>query len=275
MPGAREARLVASRALQCQHRQSLLHNTHLSARITALSRTGLPSATTIARRPISYTSPRRQNDRTDKTRSSTKDLIDEALGFAEPQSQTQSTTQSRTERAPSTQGSDENSRPLYTPPSESGSSVDDILIESSQGPMLSRYSAGWPERKGDHLQMGSLLGPGSPGGMGILDSLDVNRRTSVTSEMKLPLPLPMRLGPNVGRTVKVNVARNMDVARAFRQLEINCRVNQVKQDAARQRFHERPGLKRKRVRSERWRRTFKEGFKGMIALVKKMKKQGW
>lgn len=118
--------------------------------------------------------------------------------------------------------------------------------------------------------MGRLLDPDP-----VSDRLDPMRNTSMPRQPQLPLPLPVRLGPSLGRTVKVSQQKNIDVSRAFRQLEIMCRKNQVKQDFQRQRFHERPGLKRKRVRSERWRRTFKEGFKGMIALVKKMKQQGW
>ena len=120
------------------------------------------------------------------------------------------------------------------------------------------------------MEMGSLLDP-----MGVSDKLDPMRNTSIAPQQSQPLPLPVRLGPTLGRTVKVNPGRNIDVGRAFRQLEILCRKNAVRADFQRQRFHERGGLKRKRVRSERWRRTFMEGFKGMIALVKKMKKQGW
>ncbi|KAK4499566.1 hypothetical protein PRZ48_010083 [Zasmidium cellare] len=86
---------------------------------------------------------------------------------------------------------------------------------------------------------------------------------------------PVKLGPTVGRTVNVNPARGMDVGRAFRQLEILCARNHVRKDVMRQRFHERPGLKRKRLKSERWRRNFKENFKGTVALVQKMRKQGW
>lgn len=85
----------------------------------------------------------------------------------------------------------------------------------------------------------------------------------------------MRLGPTVGRTVNVNTARGMDVGRAFRQLEMLCARNNVRKDSMRQRFHERPGLKRKRLKSERWRRNFKANFKGVVALVQKMRKQGW
>ncbi|KAK0261988.1 hypothetical protein B0A54_14826 [Friedmanniomyces endolithicus] len=87
--------------------------------------------------------------------------------------------------------------------------------------------------------------------------------------------LPMKLNPSVGRTITVDAARGMDVGRAFRTLEMQCNRNSVKRDFMRQRYHERAGLKRKRLRGERWRRRFKENFKGVVGLVKKMTAQGW
>ncbi|KAK0248959.1 hypothetical protein LTR91_015402 [Friedmanniomyces endolithicus] len=87
--------------------------------------------------------------------------------------------------------------------------------------------------------------------------------------------LPMKLNPSVGRTITVDSARGMDVGRAFRTLEMQCNRNSVKRDFMRQRYHERAGLKRKRLRGERWRRRFKENFKGVVGLVKKMTAQGW
>lgn len=51
--------------------------------------------------------------------------------------------------------------------------------------------------------------------------------------------------------------------------------NSVRKDAQRQRFHERPGLRRKRLKSERWRKRFKEAFKGTVAKVVALKRQGW
>lgn len=88
-------------------------------------------------------------------------------------------------------------------------------------------------------------------------------------------PLPFKLGPSVGRMVTVDPVRNMDVGRAFRQLEIVCNRNRVRSDFTKQRFHERPGLKRKRLKSSRWRLKFKEGFRGIVKKVMLMKKQGW
>ena len=50
--------------------------------------------------------------------------------------------------------------------------------------------------------------------------------------------------------------------------------NKVKSDAHRQKFHERKGLKKKRLRSERFRKRFKEGFKKMVGVVLDMRRQG-
>ncbi|WPG99878.1 Hypothetical protein R9X50_00269800 [Acrodontium crateriforme] len=94
----------------------------------------------------------------------------------------------------------------------------------------------------------------------------------------LPLedkPFTIKLGPTVGRTVNVDTKRGTDVASAFRQLDIQCNQNRVRADFNRQRFHERPGLKRKRLRRERWRRRFQQGFNEVVQRVQKMRTQGW
>lgn len=90
-----------------------------------------------------------------------------------------------------------------------------------------------------------------------------------------PSAAPMRLNSSLGRTITVNPERGMDVGRAFRALEMRCSQNQVRRQYVLQRFHERPGLKRKRLKSERWRRRFKENFRETVKMVQKMRKQGW
>ncbi|KAL8710622.1 MAG: hypothetical protein Q9220_004846 [cf. Caloplaca sp. 1 TL-2023] len=57
--------------------------------------------------------------------------------------------------------------------------------------------------------------------------------------------------PSIGRTVEVMPERGFDLGRAIRSLEINCAVNNVKGDSISQKFHERPGMKRKRLKSVR------------------------
>jgi hypothetical protein len=97
----------------------------------------------------------------------------------------------------------------------------------------------------------------------------------IKKEIMPPPPprTPMRLTPTTGRTV--HITQMTDLARSFGMLEASCRRNRIKQTFNYQRFHERPGLKRKRLKSERWRRRFMLGFKATVKRVKQMKKQGW
>ena len=85
----------------------------------------------------------------------------------------------------------------------------------------------------------------------------------------------IRSRPTVGRTIEVNPQKGEDFGRALRGLSILCAVNRIKQDKQRQRFHERPGLKRKRLKGERWRRLFKQSFTAAISRVREMKRKGW
>ena len=85
----------------------------------------------------------------------------------------------------------------------------------------------------------------------------------------------VRSRPTVGRTIEVVPDRGIDVGRALRNLEVACAVNRVRQDLSRQRFHERPGMKRKRLKSERWRKMFKESFKATVMRVREMRRKGW
>ncbi|KAI0484833.1 hypothetical protein GGR56DRAFT_46242 [Xylariaceae sp. FL0804] len=88
------------------------------------------------------------------------------------------------------------------------------------------------------------------------------------------IPKPtLRLVPRTGRTV--HIGRNIDVARAFKIQQMQVAVNKVRQDVQKQKFHERPGLKKKRLRSERWKVRFKTGFKAAVARVRELSRQGW
>jgi small subunit ribosomal protein MRP21 len=98
---------------------------------------------------------------------------------------------------------------------------------------------------------------------------DINREIS-----SAPAPRPaMRLNPTTGRTVHIQGA--MDLSRGMRLLELSCSKNKVRSDFTKQRFHERPGLRRKRLKSQRWRKRFQEGFKATVTRVKQLKTQGW
>lgn len=102
---------------------------------------------------------------------------------------------------------------------------------------------------------------------------EVMRGLSSAFSAPTPPKPALRLNAKTGRTV--SVAGGIDLGRGFRMLEQSCARNKVRSDFTRQRFHERGGLKRKRLRRERWRRRFMEGFKATVSRVKEMKRQGW
>lgn len=96
----------------------------------------------------------------------------------------------------------------------------------------------------------------------------------ITSQIQAPAPKQkIRLSPATGRTVEIG--GYVDIGRGFRMLEQSCARNKVRKDAQLQRFHERGGLKRKRLRKERWRRKFMEGFQATITRVNEIRMQGW
>lgn len=116
---------------------------------------------------------------------------------------------------------------------------------------------------------------------GIIDVLsDMNLTPSSEDLVNMPSmfqeranDIKYRLRPSVGRTVHLD--SNVDLARGLGMLNSRVRINKIAQDVAKQRFHERPGLKRKRLRSERWRARFKDGFKATCSRVQDLARQGW
>lgn len=104
-----------------------------------------------------------------------------------------------------------------------------------------------------------------------------------TQKFPLPLSLVMKpravrtikSSPSVGRTVEVNRSRSDGLSQAIRKMEISCHANNVRRDQMKQRFHERPGMRRKRLKSERWRARFKLGFQALVGKVQAMRRQGW
>ena len=85
----------------------------------------------------------------------------------------------------------------------------------------------------------------------------------------------VRSRPALGRTIEVEPTKGIDFGQALRKLDILLATNKVRSEQRRQKFHERPGLKRKRLKSERYRAYFKSAFTAAVARVKMMKSQGW
>lgn len=84
-----------------------------------------------------------------------------------------------------------------------------------------------------------------------------------------------RLNPSYGRTIDLDPTRGRDIVRGIGMMGSMMARNKVKLDFNRQKFHERGGLKRKRLNSERWRARFKEGFKQVTGRVNELTRKGW
>ncbi|RKF64670.1 hypothetical protein OnM2_017007 [Erysiphe neolycopersici] len=84
---------------------------------------------------------------------------------------------------------------------------------------------------------------------------------------------PINFSPSSGR--EVFVSPKINLIKAFRLVDITCSRNRVRREANMQRFYERPGLKRKRLKSQRWRERFLGGFKATVERVQELRGQGW
>ena len=90
--------------------------------------------------------------------------------------------------------------------------------------------------------------------------------------MEKPEP-PVRLHPYLGRTVEVTERGGLNGA--LKMLQIGISRNKVIAQSREQKYYERPGLKRKRLKSLRWRKRFFKGFQAAVNKVKEMKRMGW
>jgi len=127
---------------------------------------------------------------------------------------------------------------------------------------------------------GSMKFPGKPSSSAtssfddpsraVISNLHAINEASITLVPRATRTVKSR--PSIGRTVEVGP---QGVARALQILGRECRDNNVRSDQIRDRFHERKGMKRKRLRRERWRRRFGEGFRATVRLVTEMRRKGW
>lgn len=144
-----------------------------------------------------------------------------------------------------------------------GDSASDIMKTITEVSSLNR---------GKGIDTSAMLNPSSPLHHNKLGMSDVYKY--ITSA-PLTRRIPMRLNPSTGRSIDIDIGRGIDVARGLRLLEQSCGRNRVRADFTAQRFHERGGLKRKRLRRQRWRKKFMEGFRTTVGRVKQLKQQGW
>lgn len=112
----------------------------------------------------------------------------------------------------------------------------------------------------------------------ILDPTFSNKPTEadvLASRMEETLSNYPRLTPTYGRTVELDASRGRDIVRGVSMLSSLVARNKIKNDQMRQRYHERDGLKRKRLHSERWRAKFKVGFQALTSRVSELTRKGW
>jgi len=166
------------------------------------------------------------------------------------------------------------SRQPYKPPTDSSASMMDASFKASQ-----YYESG---ARGDRSpgSLSRLMNfPNSPGAETSSDPNDFLSDQRSSRQLHLlearRAKRSIRSRPSLGRTIDVDPDRGADFGRALRRLEILCAVNRVRADQNRQRFHERPGMKKKRLKSERWRRLFRESFRATVGRVKEMRRKGW
>ncbi|KAL1673333.1 hypothetical protein EV122DRAFT_270573 [Schizophyllum commune] len=78
-------------------------------------------------------------------------------------------------------------------------------------------------------------------------------------------------GKYKGRTVRV---QNRDLSEAFRQLRVILSRNRVPQTFHYQKRHERKGDRRRRLRSENWRKAFKNEVRKRVLIVNTIRRKG-
>ncbi|RDL38890.1 uncharacterized protein BP5553_03230 [Venustampulla echinocandica] len=153
---------------------------------------------------------------------------------------------------------------------------------SSASDMLKSFNRAAPQAYRSEIDISRMLDPLNstpPPSRGLATTEERELYSTIDLEEMnsfIPGPIPrqpMRLNPSTGRSVSVGA--DVDVGRAFRMVDISCAQNRVRHESLKQRFHERGGLKRKRLRRDRWRKRFKEGFTATVARVNQLKRQGW
>ena len=156
--------------------------------------------------------------------------------------------------------------------------------ESRSSRPLSSYEslyAAFP-RRSSPVQPGAIHSQMEMPGQAPLDaaqngarSLSRQNTTQSMTRIKPRATRTIESRPSVGRTIQLDPQRGINLERALRLLNQECNRNSIRKDQIRQRYHERPGSKRKRLKCEWWRARFNQGFRVMVLKVKAMRRKGW
>lgn len=172
--------------------------------------------------------------------------------------------------------------PLFGQPKPSrSSSVDDILRESRPppnpfSPRIERStSSSWGSPQRTPTLPPSNASRYSAQNLAFPSTSTHSSLTTPSARPRVVEELDIHVKPRTGRTIPVNVELANDLGAKLRALDVMLARNKVKGDARMQKFYERPGLKRKRLNSTRWRKEFKGRFTAAITRVNELKMKGW
>lgn len=143
------------------------------------------------------------------------------------------------------------------------------------GAEFSAPSARTRSRRPPGLSFDDMAMPEARGGSGGVANKAVDAASALQAQQEKVFESYPRLNPTYGRTVDLDPSRGRDIVRGIGMLGSLMARNKIKNDVNKQRFHERNGLKRKRLNSERWRARFKVGFRHVTARVSELTKKGW
>ncbi|KAJ4291712.1 hypothetical protein N0V90_009607 [Kalmusia sp. IMI 367209] len=175
--------------------------------------------------------------------------------------------------------------PNQTSAEDAGAAIDNLIGGMSLSGARPSQNSGKLQQERARNVFGSNFSNALPGQRPRSRTLDINSMDGLPLELPnqdvAPTPVEPekqiypRLNPAYGRTVELDLARGRDLVRGIGMLGSLMSRNKVRADFMKQRFHERNGLKRKRLKSERWRARFKKGFQEVTSRVQELTRKGW
>ncbi|QDS69611.1 hypothetical protein FKW77_008770 [Venturia effusa] len=149
---------------------------------------------------------------------------------------------------------------------ERGSSLDDFDKQSTWPKTGQQYPDTYkPVLKSKYSGLDDLLFPDS----------DQSTQMETLPRERVLTELPIHLNARTGRTLEVDPGKPNDLGIKMGQLNSLVARNHIKHDFNKQKFHERGGLKRKKLKSQRWRLRFKNEFRKTVLRVQALRKKGW
>ncbi|KAF2877420.1 hypothetical protein BDV95DRAFT_559216 [Massariosphaeria phaeospora] len=206
-------------------------------------------------------------------------------GERTPWTAQRSITNSPPPRAAQPQLEDEPDAPIDSA-SQVSQSIDDLFTgmpntSIRRSPLAPRRDASAERPAGRHIFGADFVNRRQPLNF---DEMDLPDSTGLPASLRDTPDVPAipeeekiypRLNPAYGRTVNLDPGKGRDLVRGLGMLGSLVTRNKIKYDLHIQRYHERPGLKRKRLNSVRWRAKFKIGFRDVVGRVSELTRKGW